>query len=90
METRYIRITGQVQGVFFRSFAKEIADELNITGTAKNLTDGSVEIVAQGKKENLDRFVSLLKEGPRMAQVENIEEREYTGEESFDEFLIVG
>lgn len=90
METRYIRIIGRVQGVFFRSFAKEIAQELNIVGTAKNLTDGSVEIVARGKKEDLGRYVSLLKEGPRMAQVDNIEERNSTGEESFEEFSIVG
>jgi len=51
---------GRVQGVCFRATAKEIAQELNITGTVKNLYDGTVEIYAQGLKSQLEHFLGHL------------------------------
>ena len=53
----HIRIYGQVQGVFFRSYAKEVADRLGLVGWVKNNPDGSVETVAEGSKEKLEEFV---------------------------------
>ena len=44
----YCTVHGEVQGVFFRQFVKEKADQLGVFGYAKNLPDGTVEIVAQG------------------------------------------
>ena len=71
-----IRITGKVQGVFFRASAKEKADELKITGTARNNADGSVSIEAEGKEENLMHFVEWCKEGPPLSLVEHCEIKE--------------
>jgi acylphosphatase len=56
----YIRFHGSVQGVGFRATARHFASQLHITGTVKNLADGSVEIYAQGQQEQLDAFVDRL------------------------------
>ncbi|MBX4198314.1 acylphosphatase [Candidatus Parcubacteria bacterium] len=66
------KVYGDVQGVFFRTFAKEKAGEFGVTGYAKNLEDETVEVVAQGTKENLDKFLGAISVGPDNAQVESI------------------
>jgi acylphosphatase len=68
-----IRITGKVQGVFFRASAKEKADELKITGTARNNVNGSVSIEAEGEEQNLMHFAEWCKEGPPLSLVERCE-----------------
>ena len=61
LELRAI-VKGRVQRVGFRAKAKRLADTLHLTGTVRNLSDGSVEIYAQGKKENLDGFLIQLQQ----------------------------
>ncbi len=75
MENKHIniKISGFVQGVFFRVSAKEIVEKLNIKGFAKNLPDGTVYIEAEGDNKNLDKFLSWCKDGPQGAKVEKIE-----------------
>lgn len=51
---------GQVQGVGFRYLAKKMAETHKINGTVRNLADGSVELIAQGSREELERFCALL------------------------------
>lgn len=68
-----IKITGRVQGVFFRMSAKNVAKKLSINGYAKNVTDGSLYIEAEGNGKSIDRFVSWCKIGPRLALIKNIE-----------------
>ena len=68
-----IKIHGQVQGVFFRVSAKQKAEELNISGFARNEKGGTVYIEAEGEKENLDKFVEWCKDGPEAAEVDKIE-----------------
>lgn len=51
---------GRVQGVGFRYTAKKYADQLALNGTVKNLSDGSVELIAQGKKDELQHLLDLL------------------------------
>ena len=72
-----IHITGKVQGVFFRASAKEKADELKITGTARNNSDGSVSIEAEGEEQNLMHFAEWCKEGPPFSRVERCEIQEH-------------
>lgn len=67
-----INIYGSVQGIFFRSTAKEQAIKLSLTGFAKNMPDGSVYIEAEGEKENLDEFTKWCHLGPTMAKVEKV------------------
>ncbi|MBI2019541.1 acylphosphatase [Candidatus Daviesbacteria bacterium] len=68
-----IKIFGLVQGVFFRTSAKDQADRLNIKGFAKNMPDGSVYIEAEGEKENLEKFVKWCNTGSSIAKVEKVE-----------------
>ena len=68
-----ILVTGKVQGVFFRASAKERADELEIKGFVENLSDGKVYIEAEGTEENLEAFKMWCSQGPRRAQVEQLE-----------------
>lgn len=68
-----IQVTGKVQGVFFRTSAKEEADRLGITGFVRNQPDGSVYIEAEGLREALDAFIEWCRQGPRLAEVQNIE-----------------
>lgn len=67
-----ITIFGQVQGVFFRSSAKEQADKLGIKGFAQNQPDGSVYIEAEGKPEELDQFVKWCRQGPALARIKKV------------------
>ena len=67
-----IKVYGAVQGVFFRTTAKDQADKLNLTGFVKNEPDGTVYIEAEGEKDSLDKFVSWCKNGPNLAKVEKL------------------
>lgn len=68
----HIRIEGRVQGVWYRSWAKDQAQKLGLTGFVRNRHDRSVEIYAQGKKEALETFLRLCQDGPRLARVDKI------------------
>lgn len=65
-------ISGHVQGVWFRAHTKEQADKLDITGFAKNLSDGRVEVVATGEHHNIKQLYEWLKKGPEQAEVHDI------------------
>ena len=83
-----INISGQVQGVFFRRSAKLEAEKLGIVGWARNLDDGSVEVMAEGDRENVDEFIKWCKSGPPFAKVEKVEVEEQKGLEGFSDFSI--
>jgi acylphosphatase len=72
-QTLSITITGKVQGVFFRQSAKEKALALGLTGQAKNLRDGNVQIIASGTQEQLAAFTDWCKNGPPRAVVAGVE-----------------
>ena len=69
-------IRGRVQGVGFRYFAQHSAASLNLTGYARNLDDGTVEVYAAGSPEKLSDFAARLRQGPRWADVRGVEEQE--------------
>ena len=82
--SRRFLVTGRVQGVFFRISTRDVAVQLSLTGYVKNLPDGSVEVVACGQSDEIDRLAAWLREGPRMASVasvddEAVEFREFDG-----------
>ena len=70
---RGYRITGRVQGVFFRAWTQEVAGGLGLTGTVRNLSDGSVEAHAAGTPQAIGVFEGRLGEGPPMARVDRVE-----------------
>jgi len=72
-ECRLFRIEGRVQGVFFRESTRRQAQPLGITGYAKNMGDGSVQVLACGEPGALKRLTEWLQEGPPMAEVEHMD-----------------
>jgi acylphosphatase len=73
MKCRRFRITGHVQGVFFRDSTREQARNLGLTGNARNMPDGSVEVVACGSEDALLQLKIWLQSGPPMASVASVE-----------------
>jgi len=65
-----IRVRGRVQGVYFRGSTAEEARSLQLAGTVRNLQDGSVEVVATGPRERLERLIDWCRRGPPAARVE--------------------
>lgn len=84
----HLLISGRVQGVLFRQHARTKALEFGLTGFAKNLLDGKVEIVVEGPKEKIEEFAEWAKRGPLLARVDNVETAEegYIGE--FEGFVV--
>ncbi|ABI55876.1 acylphosphatase [Alkalilimnicola ehrlichii MLHE-1] len=72
-ESRRFLVSGTVQGVFFRSSAKRHAEQLGLSGYARNLVDGRVEVLAHGPTDALDELAKWLEEGPPNAQVTGVE-----------------
>ncbi|HWR53372.1 MAG TPA: acylphosphatase [Bryobacteraceae bacterium] len=69
-------VSGRVQGVGFRWFVEQVANELGLTGWTRNLGDGRVEVYATGPSEKLNELSGYLWKGPRGAQVRGVEELE--------------
>lgn len=89
MEVQYeARITGRVQGVGYRYFVKQIAGENSVSGWVKNLSDGSVLVMARGEEAVMETFLDHLKEGPSMAAVENVSVSKMPGLENFNGFRV--
>ena len=68
-----IKVLGMVQGVFFRTTTRDVASKLSLKGTVRNMRDGSVEIIAEGTEERLNRLISFAKQGPPSAKVYDIQ-----------------
>ncbi len=66
-------VSGRVQGVFFRASAQQRAQELGLTGYARNLIDGRVEIYACGDQPSLNAFQDWLWQGPEYANVTSVQ-----------------
>ena len=71
-QTLVIRVTGKVQGVYFRQNTMEKAVQLGVTGKVRNMRDGSVELTATGDLNQLQSLVQWCHEGPGRARVENV------------------
>jgi acylphosphatase len=72
MNAILLKITGKVQGVFFRSETKKRADELELKGWVKNCSDGTVEVFAQGDEAELNELEKWCAKGPPMAKVDDV------------------
>jgi acylphosphatase len=84
----FIHVAGIVQGVYYRSMTKRKADELALTGTVRNMPDGSVSIVCEGEEEDVLRLIEWCKEGPRGARVDRIDVRWEEPDGRFHDFSI--
>ncbi len=88
MQRLHLLVSGRVQGVCFRAAARRRAQTLGLTGYAKNLPDGRVEIVAEGPEEALKSFLRWAGHGPSGARVDNLSARWEAPRKSFSAFEI--
>lgn len=84
-----LKIYGQVQGVFFRRSAKLEAENLGIGGWVRNREDGSVEALAEGPKDKVEKFIAWCKKGPPFAKVEKVGVEWKKKPENFGDFSIL-
>jgi acylphosphatase len=73
---RLYLVRGRVQGVGYRDYAQRTASALGLTGYARNLDDGRVEVYAAGPPDKLSDLAAALRKGPRFADVRGMEEQE--------------
>jgi acylphosphatase len=66
-------VTGRVQGVSFRYFVLEQAEKLDLRGWVRNRWSGSVEVTAEGSRQNLELLLLALRDGPPMALVSDVD-----------------
>jgi len=81
-------VHGRVQGVYFRTFVVRRGAELGLTGYARNLPDGTVEVRAEGETGQLQRLLDRLKTGPPAARVEKVDTDWSTNTEGYTTFRI--
>ncbi len=89
MKRARIVVTGIVQGVYYRLYAKRKADELGLSGTVRNRPDGSVEIVAEGDEKVILKLIEWSWQGPAGASVENVEAQWHDDPFNFKDFSII-
>ena len=73
MDRLEARVKGMVQGVGYRFFTQRLADALGLRGYARNLPNGSVEVVAEGDRDALESLLEELRRGPTMSSVSNVD-----------------
>ncbi|MFI5185336.1 MAG: acylphosphatase [Chitinophagales bacterium] len=88
MKTIRIKVSGKVQGVFFRHATQEKAYDLDLKGTVRNCEDDTVEVIATGNKEQLDQLIAWCWEGSPRAKVINVFVQELSLQQ-FNNFSII-
>ena len=68
----HVLVEGRVQGVAYRAFARETADRTGLSGWVQNLSDGRVELEVEGSQASIDQFLSVLRQGPSLARVDQV------------------
>ena len=84
-----IVVKGTVQGIFFRQFIKEHADNLKLTGFCRNLEGGDVEIIVEGEGDDIQRLASIVRKGPEHSQIRAVQVEERKWEGNFKEFKVL-
>jgi acylphosphatase len=82
-------VRGRVQGVGYRYFAQRAAESLGVTGYARNLDDGRVEVYAVGPEKKLSELAGILYRGPRWSDVRGVDEEQAALQE-YASFYIEG
>lgn len=88
MERIHVVVAGRVQGVNFRATAVARAKQLGVTGWITNRSNGTVEVIAEGDRDDLTNLLSFLRAGPPSAQVSKIDAQWRTASNNFKSFDI--
>tara|TARA_Y100000780_G_C13658844_1_gene407657 strand:+ start:1157 stop:1426 length:270 start_codon:yes stop_codon:yes gene_type:complete len=88
MITRCFIIHGRVQGVFYRDSTRKEALKRGITGSAENLKDDTVKVIAQGLQASIDELKLWLLEGPEMSNVIKVDEVDIEDDLEFNDFSV--
>ena len=84
----HVMITGRVQGVWFRANTRQKAEQLGITGWVCNTRDGCVEAIFEGEENCVKEMVEWCHRGPPLAKIENVEVKNQSLTNGFDDFSI--
>jgi acylphosphatase len=90
MERLHAVVRGNVQGVGFRYFIQRKARQLGLHGWVRNNDDGTVELVAEGPRPDLEQLKMAAEEGPRMARVQRVEAQWSSATGGLDAFDLTG
>ena len=88
MERAHITVHGRVQGVFFRANTIKMARELGLKGYTRNMPDGTVEIITEGPKDNINKLIDYCKKSPGNSEVSKIDVKFGKANNEFDGFAI--
>jgi len=88
MKQVHVRVSGRLQGVFFRAEARSRAESLGLSGWIRNEPDGSVAAVFAGEPERVDSMVEWCRRGPAGARVDEVEVSD-AADEPGDGFLVL-
>ncbi len=82
MNVSYIaHVSGRVQGVYFRASSQQKAIDYGLSGYAKNLADGDVELMLCGEEKNVEKMLVWLKDGPEQAEVTQMQQKKIAWQE---------
>lgn len=88
MERMHLVISGYVQGVFFRMHTQQTATSMGLVGWVRNTANGSVEVVAEGEPEKLQKLLAWCRRGPPSAHVTDVAEEWESASDEFTDFSI--
>jgi len=88
MKRVHIVAGGVVQGICFRYYAQRTAEELGVTGWVRNIPDGRIEAVVEGREKNVDAMVDWFRHGPPGALVEEFSVQELPYQAEFQDFRV--
>jgi acylphosphatase len=86
MQTVHVTITGRVQGVGYRAWTVDKATRLGLTGWVRNRINGTVEAVFQGEDARVDDMVAQCWQGPLLARILGVQQRDLSEDEIFATF----
>lgn len=90
MKTTELIVSGRVQGVGFRNYVSQIAKDLNIKGTVRNLSDGDVKIIAQTDDDTLNKMVERIKQPQhQFMKIKDVEIHDLQLDKVYNDFSVV-
>jgi acylphosphatase len=84
----HVRVSGRVQGVYYRAYTKSQANELGIKGWVRNIPGGGVEAILEGEREKVGELLGLMKAGPAGSMVSGLQISELKCK-GYDDFKII-